>query len=176
MNMCDRSPTATWRGWVVSPQSWSHGGGGESFWRRSAALHIITAGFWLPPSSCLIKIMFRLASNRTSVWKSAWLKTKLPEGERCADTVFPHAYIMPLKYKLCLSCFINFEMKITDCAMSSEPHTRAWNVEWHKIHMTDEIVIRGEAGVGGTSCFHQSILTSFEASLSVISNNLDVLI
>lgn len=78
--------------WAASPHraevmTW----GGESFWhlrerRRSAALHIMAAEAWRPPSSCLVEITSRWTRNRPSIWKTAWLKTKLPQGEKVVVT------------------------------------------------------------------------------------------
>lgn len=89
--------------------------------------------------------MFGLASNRTS----AMIKDKAPRGGKVCWHSFGRAYIVPLMCKVYLSYILNFELRITDCAMCSEPRTRAWNVDWHKIHMTDEIVIGVRLGWAG---------------------------
>lgn len=59
-----------WGRWVILAFE-----GEEAF---SCFTHYNCAEAWRTHSSCLIEIMVRWTSNRTSFWKTAWLKTKLP--------------------------------------------------------------------------------------------------
>lgn len=69
-----------WGRWVIL----AFEGAEEAF---SCFAHYGCTEAWHPTSSCLVEIMVRWTSNRTSAWKPAWLKTKLPEGERCGNKV-----------------------------------------------------------------------------------------
>lgn len=98
--------------WVscVSPQSWGHGWGrwvilaldGEEAF--SCFAHYNCTEAWHPPSSCLVEIMLRYTTNRTSFWKTAWLKAKLSKEESCGYKVFTHAYDILLMYVMWSHC------------------------------------------------------------------------